>query len=91
MWRMLFDIIRFNQFSIDLLSRDEDDIANLEVKSKPVDSVGYDLTIGQYLDQEGYSQAFRDDYLLPLAASIWSTSPDKCAMEFPALTFVRFL
>ncbi|CEI70141.1 unnamed protein product [Fusarium venenatum] len=91
MWRMLFDIIRFNQFSVDLLSRDEDDISNIEVKSKPTNTIGYDLTIGQYLDQEGYSQAFRDDYLLPLAASIWSTSPDKCAMEFPALTFVRFL
>jgi predicted NAD/FAD-binding protein len=91
MWRMLFDIIRFNQFSVDLLSRDEDDISNIEVKSKPTNTIGYDLTIGQYLDQEGYSQAFRDDYLLPLAASLWSTSPDKCAMEFPALTFVRFL
>ncbi|KAF7927219.1 hypothetical protein EAE99_005550 [Botrytis elliptica] len=48
-------------------------------------------TIGQYLDREGYSDAFRDDYLIPMTAAVWSTSPDKCSLEFPAVTLVRFM
>jgi predicted NAD/FAD-binding protein len=91
MWRMLFDIFRFNQFALDILSDDEDDISSIEVLNKATNCTCKDITIGQYLELEGYSNAFRDDYLLPLAASIWSTSPDKCSLEFPAATFVRFL
>ncbi|KAM0235555.1 hypothetical protein ACHAP5_009724 [Fusarium lateritium] len=90
-WRMVFDIIRFNQFAMDLLCNDEDDISNIEVQNKSTNPIGKDVTIGDYLQHEGYSQAFRDDYLLPLAASIWSTSPDQCSLEFPAVTFIRFL
>ena len=48
-------------------------------------------TIGEYLDREGYSDAFRDDYLIPMTAAVWSTSPDKCTLEFPAVTLVRFM
>ncbi|GME49121.1 Amine oxidase [Neofusicoccum parvum] len=76
-WRMIFDIIRFNQFALDLL-RDES-------------HVDLDLSIGEYLDREGYSASFRDDYLIPMTACVWSTGADKCALEFPALTLIRFL
>ena len=76
-WRMIFDIVRFNLFSLDLLSS----------ASAPSD----ELTIGEYLEREGYSDAFRDDYLIPMTACVWSTGPDKCALEFPALTLVRFM
>jgi predicted NAD/FAD-binding protein len=75
MWRMLFDIFRFNQFALDVLKAKE-----------PTEE-----TIGEYLDREGYSNAFRDNYLIPMAAAVWSTSPDKCALDFPAVTLVRFL
>lgn len=75
MWRMIFDIIRFNQFAVDVLRT----------------KVPAEETIGEYLDREGYSNAFRDNYLIPMAAAVWSTSPDKCALEFPAATLVRFL
>jgi len=90
-WRMVFDIIRFNQFALDLLIEDhERSIPN----SEPPAVNGYHpltATIGEYLEQEGYSDAFRDDYLIPMAAAVWSTSPDKCTLEFPAITLVRFL
>lgn len=79
MWRMLFDIIRFNQFALNLLIQDEDEIEN-----------NYE-SIGKYLEREGYSDAFKDNYLLPMTAAVWSTSPDKCSLEFPAVTLVRFL
>jgi predicted NAD/FAD-binding protein len=48
-------------------------------------------SIGQYLERNGYSDAFRDDYLIPMTARVWSTAADKCALEFPALTLVRFM
>jgi len=35
-------------------------------------------SVGEYLEREAYSQPFRDDYLIPITAAIWSTTPDKC-------------
>ena len=94
MWRMIFDIIRFNQFALDLLSeKDEseedpiksDDIAKASAKAQPQES------IGAYLEREHYSEAFKNDYLIPMTASVWSTNADKCSLEFPAITLVRFM
>lgn len=95
-WRMIFDIIRFNQFALDLLrieDLDQEQKINKRDGSRNQGSnkQEMDLTIGQYLDQEGYSDAFRDDYLIPMTAAVWSTSPDKCALQFPAVTLVRFM
>lgn len=90
MWRMIFDIIRFNQFALDVLIAD--DIKNNTVPPSSYENgVGLEETIGQYLEREGYSDAFRDDYLIPMTAAVWSTSPDKCSLEFPAVTLIRFL
>ncbi|KAJ0373279.1 hypothetical protein COL26b_008522 [Colletotrichum chrysophilum] len=89
MWRMIFDIIRFNQFALDLLmADDENDAAAMNGYSK---GARREETIGEYLDREGYSDAFRDDYLIPMTAAVWSTSPDKCTLDFPAVTLVRFM
>ena len=80
-WRMIFDIIRFNQFALDLLS----------IKQGSSSTITAETSIGEYLKKEGYSDAFRDDYLIPMTACVWSTGADKCALEFPALTLVRFM
>jgi predicted NAD/FAD-binding protein len=88
-WRMIFDIVRFNQFALDLIA-DEDASDRLGFPQKRR-KYAAELTIGKYLDQEGYSQAFRDDYLIPMTAAVWSTSPDKCSLEFPAATLIRFM
>lgn len=86
MWRMVFDVIRFNQFALDLLTKDDSESMPTKGSSpRPGES------IGAYLEREGYSDAFRDDYLIPMTAAVWSTSPDKCSLEFPAVTLVRFL
>jgi len=77
MWRLLFDVVRFNQFAVDLLMEDEQ-------ASNPE-------SIGQYLNREGYSDAFRDEYLIPTIAAAWNTSPDNFSLDFPASTLVRFL
>ncbi|EXJ64742.1 hypothetical protein A1O7_01080 [Cladophialophora yegresii CBS 114405] len=91
MWRLLFDVIRFNEFALDLLQdqpESERDAAGGMPKAtgKPAP----EETIGEYLDREHYSPEFRDNYLIPRTAAIWSTSPDKSS-EFPATTFVRFM
>jgi predicted NAD/FAD-binding protein len=31
-----------------------------------------DMTLGQYLRAEGYSDAFRAHYVLPMCAAVWS-------------------
>lgn len=89
MWRMLFDVVRFNQFALDVLI--EADEMNQVHGTDVVNSVPEGETIGEYLDQHGYSDAFRDGYLIPITASVWSTSPNKCLHQFPTLTLIRFL
>ena len=91
MWRMIFDIIRFNQFALDLLKIDHTRERFPDPDGRHLPEENEDETIGEYLEREGYSDAFRDDYLIPMTAAVWSTSPDKCTLEFPAITLVRFM
>ena len=94
MWQMIFDIVRFNQFALDLLSEEDEsetDISGANGSAKHVGKPARQQSIGEYLDQEGYSEAFRNDYLIPMTASVWSTSPDKASLEFPAITLIRFM
>ena len=46
-------------------------------------------TLGQLLDAHGYGQSLRELYLVPMAASIWSTRADEI-LDYPAATFLRF-
>ncbi|MEM7209089.1 MAG: FAD-dependent oxidoreductase [Pseudomonadota bacterium] len=48
-----------------------------------------ETTLGQLIEREGFSQAFRDDHLLPMGAAIWST-PMLKMLDYPALAFLRF-
>lgn len=47
------------------------------------------ISLGAYLDRQGYSQEFRNWYLLPMAAAIWSC-PTHTMLDYPLSTFVRF-
>lgn len=49
-----------------------------------------DQTMLQFLRQLGAGQAFRDWYLVPIMAAIWSTEPSR-TLAFPALFILRFL
>lgn len=73
-WRMVNDILRFNRASQAWLSQSGED-------SGPA--------LGDYLREHGYSDAFRDWYLLPMAGSIWSC-PTGQMLQYPLGTFVRF-
>jgi uncharacterized protein len=47
------------------------------------------MTLGQYLDQQNYGQAFRQDHLYPMAAAVWSL-PARRIADYPAAAFVGF-
>ncbi len=50
---------------------------------------GRRLTLGEYLSSHDYGEEFRDNYLVPMVAAIWSAEP-RSVMDMPALFLVRF-
>lgn len=70
---MLREVLRFNKICV----KDRDK-GHLKGRS-----------IGEYLIWRGFSPGFQNNYLMPMAAAIWSTSA-KQMLEFPALHFVNF-
>ncbi len=47
------------------------------------------LSLGDWLDREGYSRNFREKFLLPMGGAIWSTAVADM-LDFPARGFVQF-
>ena len=72
-WSMLADILRFNRETTVLHACDR----------LPA------VALGEFLEQRRYGRTFRDWYLLPMAAAIWS-SPAREILGFPLPTFVHF-
>ncbi|MBO6755410.1 MAG: FAD-dependent oxidoreductase [Roseibium sp.] len=71
--RMLREIFKFN-------------------KKAPTDLTSgrlYGRSLGEYLETEGYSEAFVNDYLLAMGAAIWST-PLNQMRDYPAESFIAF-
>lgn len=85
-WGMIIDILRFN--------RQASTLAESMNQAKPDSPLAFghamlDQPLQSFLDRERYGEAFAADYLLPMAAAIWSC-PMKQMREFPLGTFVRF-
>jgi predicted NAD/FAD-binding protein len=47
------------------------------------------VTLGDYLDANGYSREFVEHYIVPMGAAIWSATPEGMR-RMPAAFFVRF-
>jgi predicted NAD/FAD-binding protein len=73
-YRMLIEIARFNRAGNRILR----------------DGSRRDWSLGRHLEAEGHSARFRDYYVLPMGAAIWST-PVSGMLEFPLHAFLRFL
>ena len=71
--KMLADIARFNR------------LAPVDLAAGKLEN----LTLGGYLHRLGLSEEFRDNYLLPMGAAIWSTT-DSGVAEAPAESFIGF-
>jgi predicted NAD/FAD-binding protein len=78
-WRMLRDIGRFN--------REATRLAALADQGGQPPALA--MPLGEFLERHGYSDAFRDGYLLPMAAAIWSC-PMSTMAAFPMGSFARF-
>ncbi|MCC6194096.1 MAG: FAD-dependent oxidoreductase [Burkholderiales bacterium] len=72
-WGMLADIVRFN--------REASALAGGERL--------WHVPLGDWLDAQRYGAGFRNWYLLPMAAAIWS-SPRRDILRFPLPAFLRF-
>jgi predicted NAD/FAD-binding protein len=72
-WRMLADIARFNRAA-----------TAIALGGAPGGE-----TLGDFLERGRYGRGFRDWYLLPMAAAIWSC-PTRAMLQFPVATFARF-
>lgn len=72
-WKLIRDLLHFYKHS--------DNFANNPATAN--------LSLGELLHQQGYSQAFIHQHLIPMGAAIWSTPADKM-LDYPALTFLRF-
>ncbi len=70
---MLRDILRFNRAA----------------ESNLAASLAAPASLEQLLVAGRYGAMFRDAYLLPMAAAIWSSAPADI-LQFPAATFLRF-
>jgi predicted NAD/FAD-binding protein len=73
-WRMLRDIIRFNKEAV----RDWQD-----------DKIPPAMTLGEYLQENRYSNAFVQRYLIPMGSAIWSASTGDME-QFPLQFFIKF-
>lgn len=74
-WRMLQDILRFNRLATALAERDQD--------------LALAQSTAEFLDQHGFGPSFREWYLLPMIACIWSC-PREQMLAFPIGTLIRF-
>jgi predicted NAD/FAD-binding protein len=72
-WSMLRDILRFNRQATALARG----------------AGGAGVPLGEWLDAHRYGRPFRDGYLLPMAAAIWSC-PTSTMLAFPVGSFARF-
>ena len=75
-WQMLRDIFRFERVAPKVL--------------EPENAERYEgMSLADFLEEEGFSLAFRDNYVLPMSAAVWSC-PHEQAGRFPVQTLVRF-
>ena len=52
-------------------------------------SIDITMTLDEYLKQKNFSKFFINHYIIPMAASIWSTSPNMI-LEMPRYFFISF-
>jgi len=73
----------FHRFWLTILKFN--DLARAELAADKIT----DATLGEWLDRHEFSQSFRENYILPMGAAIWST-PQSEMMNYPALSFFNF-
>lgn len=73
-YTLLREILRFNREAPKVLN----------------DPAAAGMTLGEFLNADGYSSVFVDRYLIPMAGAVWSMAPEVMP-AFPVVTLVRFM
>ena len=73
--KLVYDIVKFNKHAKELIQQKN--------------HAREDLTLGDFLSELNIGQAMQNDYLLPMAAAIWSCPPQQMR-AFPAKSFAQF-
>jgi uncharacterized protein len=73
-WNMIRDILRFYRDARRRLD------SGVETRD----------TLGDYLDRGRFGTAFRNHFIVPITAAVWSTAPER-VLEFPADYLLHFL
>ncbi|KAJ7518418.1 hypothetical protein O6H91_21G068400 [Diphasiastrum complanatum] len=83
----------FNPYFIQMIREifrfQHDVLCYLEQLERQDDSIDWNETLGQFLTTHGYSQKFRNCYLVPVCGSIWSCSTEQ-VLNFSARTILTF-
>lgn len=75
-YKNIYSINKFNNLSKKALKTIKNDFNN--------------ITLGQYLKENGFGQFFIDNYIVPMGSSIWSCKPTQI-LNFPYLSYVNFM
>ena len=75
-YKNIYNISKFNNLSKKALKSIKNDFNN--------------ITLGQYLKENGFGQFFIDNYIVPMGSSIWSCKPTQI-LNFPYLSYVNFM
>jgi len=75
--------LRFHRFWRTILKFN--DMARTDLASGAIN----DTTLGTWLERHGFDEDFRQNYILPMGAAIWSTPEDRM-LDYPALSFFQF-
>ena len=75
-YKNIYNINKFNNLSKKALKTIKKDFNN--------------ITLGQYLKENGFGQFFIDNYIVPMGSSIWSCKPTQI-LNFPYLSYVNFM
>ena len=78
-----------NLFNLKFLKMIYDILKFNRLSNKEVVMDNHDLTLREYLKSNSFSQYFINNYIIPMGAAIWSTSP-KLMLDMPAHFFIRF-
>jgi predicted NAD/FAD-binding protein len=73
-WLMIKDILRFNKQTVAMVANN---------------TVSDEQTLGEFVQQHGYSERFVNHYIVPMGSAIWSASVE-VMMEFPLKFFLKF-
>jgi hypothetical protein len=80
MYRMLLDVFRFNLFGLDLVTEATPGTSPKretgQSKGTDVDEADREISIGEYLEKEGYGEGFKEDYLLVSHSIFWVNYAD---------------